>query len=613
MGAPAASLVTRPRVAPSTSAAIASGSSAATRSSGGGRRRNEATSRSSSASSGACDRADALRLRDERRDLDARGRALRDEALRRDASTRDRIGADEAGAARRHDDACAQARGGARSSRRAATVSSSAARRSRRRAASSKRWSRARRREPGAEGHDGSLDVVRLVAVERPRGAARDALRGERPEARRLVRDAPARSAAPEVDVTVGARAARVRRGSQVAQEPQLLERRLELGARLAPLDPLERAERRLDGGPLPLAGEVRAQARAQLPRAADVERHPAGAPEHVDARARRRARDERALRCAAAARAAPRARRGRTASGRRAPGRARSGRGGSPPSRGRRAGLGGTARSSTPKKCASVARPTRRVRSPSSLRASHTVSTTGAAMRLPVRCVTSRSRKARSKRALCATSAASPANARSCLTACSARGAPRSVPGWMPVSEATAGGSATPGSTSVSNASSSASARTRCAPISQIRDVRGERPVVSRSTTTKCACSRRTSAPGGAASPTDVPRQARRASPETTSSSSERARAAGALARAKSTRAASSAGTGPRRNSTSSTSRSAASNESCMAGIVDEHTFDYQWIPDAETGVAAATRTPSRSARHKAGRGRNPLRGFRR
>ena len=106
--------------------------------------------------------------------------------------------------------------------------------------------------------------------------------------------------------MAVGARAARVRRRPQVAEEPQLLERRLELGARLAPLDPLERPERRLHGGPLPLAGEVRAEARAQLPRAADVERHPTGAPEHVDAGARRRARDERALRVQA-----PRARGG--------------------------------------------------------------------------------------------------------------------------------------------------------------------------------------------------------------------------------------------------------------------------------------------------------------
>ncbi len=186
--------------------------------------------------------------------------------------------------------------------------------------------------------------------------------------------------------------------------------------------------------------------------------------------------------------------------------------------------------------------------------------------MRCPVRSSTSRSRNARSKRALWATIAASPANETKRRIARSARGAPRSAAGRIPVSAATAGGSATPGSTSVSNASPSSSERTRCAPISQIREVRGESPVVSRSTTTKCACSRRTSAPGGSASPTEVPRHARRASPETTSSRSERASAAGALASAKSARAASSAGTGPRRASTSSTSRSAASNESCIA-----------------------------------------------
>ena len=75
--------------------------------------------------------------------------------------------------------------------------------------------------------------------------------------------------------------------------------------------------------------------------------------------------------------------------------------------------------------------------------------------------------------------------------------GAPRSASGRMPVSDVTAGGSGAPGSTSVSNASSSSSARTRCAPISQIRDVRGESPVVSRSTTTKCACSSEDVRPG--------------------------------------------------------------------------------------------------------------------
>ena len=71
--------------------------------------------------------------------------------------------------------------------------------------------------------------------------------------------------------------------------------------------------------------------------------------------------------------------------------------------------------------------------------------------------------------------------------------------------------------------------------------------------------------APGGSASPTAAPRQASRASPETTSSSSARAIAVGADASAKSERAASLAGTGPRRASTSSTRRSAPSKESCI------------------------------------------------
>ena len=157
-----------------------------------------------------------------------------------------------------------------------------------------------------------------------------------------------------------------------------------------------------------------------------------------------------------------------------------------------------------TPKKWESAARPKLPVRSASRRFASQTVSTTGAAMRRPVRSSTSRSRKPRSKRALCATSAASPANARNRRIASSTRGAPRRAAGWMPVSAVTAGGSGARGSTSVSKVSSSSRARTRCAPISQIRALRGVRPVVSRSTTTKCACSSRTSCPAGAASPTD-------------------------------------------------------------------------------------------------------------
>ena len=221
------------------------------------------------------------------------------------------------------------------------------------------------------------------------------------------------------------------------------------------PVDPLQRPERRLDRRPLATAGEVRAKAGAQVAGATDVEREPARVrgrrrPPDASARPRRASASS-----ADAAPAAPTARRGRRASGRRAPGRGRSA----------STRISAVARASgsarwhgsvgTPKKCASAARPTRRVRSPSSRRASQTVSTTGAAMRFPVSRSTSRSRKPRSKRALWATRTASPANARSRRTARSALGAPRSASWWMPVSDVTAGGSGARGSTSVSNASS--------------------------------------------------------------------------------------------------------------------------------------------------------------
>src|SRR5581483_8392206 len=176
----------------------------------------------------------------------------------------------------------------------------------------------------------------------------------------------------------------------------------------------------------------------------------------------------------------------------------------------------------------------------------------------------TSRSRKARSKRALWATSTASPAKARKRRTASCAGGAPRSCAGPIPVSACTAAGSGTRGSTSVAYASAGSSRRTRCAPSSQIRHVAGERPVVSRSNTTHSASSIGVSSPPAAASPTASPRQASRASPATTSSRSERASAAGALASANSVRAASAAETAPPRAVTRSTRRSAASNESC-------------------------------------------------
>ena len=92
---------------------------------------------------------------------------------------------------------------------------------------------------------------------------------------------------------------------AQLADQPQLLERRLELRAGHAPLDALERAERRLDGRPLPVGAEVRAEPRAQVARAADVQHLVVRVAEEVDARvaAARRTR-------AALALHAPRARR---------------------------------------------------------------------------------------------------------------------------------------------------------------------------------------------------------------------------------------------------------------------------------------------------------------
>ena len=65
--------------------------------------------------------------------------------------------------------------------------------------------------------------------------------------------------------MAVGPRAARVRRRPELAEEPQLVERGLELAAARLPVDVRERAERRLDGRPLPLAGEVRAEPGAEV------------------------------------------------------------------------------------------------------------------------------------------------------------------------------------------------------------------------------------------------------------------------------------------------------------------------------------------------------------
>ena len=90
--------------------------------------------------------------------------------------------------------------------------------------------------------------------------------------------------------------------------------------------------------------------------------------------------------------------------------------------------------RSSVPRNHASCPSEKPFTRPASSVRARRTVSTTGAAIREPVSRSVSRSRKARSKRALWATRTASPANSRKRRTASAGRGAPRSCSLRMPV-----------------------------------------------------------------------------------------------------------------------------------------------------------------------------------
>ena len=348
--------------------------------------------------------------------------------------------------------------------------------------------------------------------------------------------------------------------------QAQLLERGLELRAELAPLDPLERAERRLDRGPLAAAREVRAEPRAEVSRLADVEHGVVPVAEEVDARACAALRRRAPASSAAGARAARRARAPPRACARLAPARAREAR-----SRiSAVASASGSARwhgeVAVPKKCASAASEKRSLRRWRSLRASQTVSSTGAATRRPERRSTSPSRKrdvearvVRRERGV-AREREEAADGHLRPRGAAQVGAPgcRSAARWRAAARC-------PGSTSVSNVSAISSARTRTAPISHRRSRRAESPVVSRSKTTSSASSISVSPCGSSASPTRAPSHSSRASPSTTSARRERASSAGARSSANRTRAASSAETAPRRACTSSTSRSAASNASCM------------------------------------------------
>ena len=244
---------------------------------------------------------------------------------------------------------------------------------------------------------------------------------------------------------------------------------------------------------------------------------------EEVDARPRRRASRQRALVVDPALarrgerRAAPRA------AARRAPGSARSG----GTSTCAVASASGSARwhgaVGTPKKFASEARPTLRSRPSSSRRASAAVQSGGSDSRRPYSASRCCSRKRWSKRALCATSSASPAKREELPHDGRGRRRARAAPAARrPVSRATGSGSAIPGFTSDWKESTSSSPRTRTAPSSQMRSRVGERPVVSRSKTTSSASSSDGSA-RPPASATLPPMQATRLSPAVSSSSSER------------------------------------------------------------------------------------------
>src|SRR5699024_796337 len=96
--------------------------------------------------------------------------------------------------------------------------------------------------------------------------------------------------------------------------------------------------------------------------------------------------------------------------------------------------------------------------------------------------------RKPTSKRALCATSAASPTKSRNIGSTVRIEGACATAASVMPVSAATKAGIGRSGSTKVRNSPSTSPPRTFTAPISVIASAAGSVPVVSRSTTTSVA-----------------------------------------------------------------------------------------------------------------------------
>ena len=249
------------KATPFTAAMTASRSRATTRSSGGGRRRKEAMRSNSSTACrvepGAPVAPRPRRARPRSRDA-RRPRAGPCAGRRRLPATKTtRI---MPGLERRHDEAGAQS-AGARELVEPLRHRSSAAIRSRSRAASSKRRSAASRRRREPQAREGSARIVALESVQRPRGAAGERPAGERPVRRRLAAAHPAGAAAPQVDMPVRPRAARVRRRPELAQQAQLIERRLEL----APARAATRRARARPAPPRPRAAAARRRSTSEV------------------------------------------------------------------------------------------------------------------------------------------------------------------------------------------------------------------------------------------------------------------------------------------------------------------------------------------------------------
>src|SRR5829696_8437581 len=142
-------------------------------------------------------------------------------------------------------------------------------------------------REPAPQARQRSGRPVEFRRLEHAGRELRAPPAPHRPVLRGLRRHDDAIVPRVEVDVAIRSRRARVRGRSQLTQQPELLERRLQLRPELAPFDSLCRKQRRLNRRALLLRAEVRAEPRPEVTRPADVEDAVMRVAEQVDARRR--------------------------------------------------------------------------------------------------------------------------------------------------------------------------------------------------------------------------------------------------------------------------------------------------------------------------------------